>query len=573
MNKPKLLGFLAIVALACEAGDGPSAEAPRMTVAALTNDGCTPARTRGLPGGVDALVIQVRDPEAGWITLDRVEAEDGFDGQALLVQDVPVGEATDLRFLACAAATPRLVATVSGVDLHESRKHGLTLLFRPLDQLSCTGTGFGPSYNQYAGLGAGRAFAAHAGLPDGRLLIAGGAALTDADTFTGSAAGAAWDVFDATEGLFLPGLERGVARPQRPMVAARVAAQAFAYRPLTATSAGVLVVGGAPTVVRGNHRYGPLAPAGGRLSEPIAEYFDPALQAFARVDAAISPRFLPGGAEADGLVVLAGGVAYPGEIPSDRVEVIDAGGLRSAQLGTALVGPTVTPLGGGRFLAWGADVTGCGAQPGWLLNVVGGIEVQPLTLGAPEPAPTCATPRACRSWYPTAYHAAARLPDGRVLIVGGIAVGPDGLVNNPDQGVECAPNAFVLDVDPVAATARIDPVGLGDVRPEVLKRAFQRATALGDRVLVTGGWGSFDNPGAFVVGNDAVFYDAARDQFVASAFSLAEPRLGHVSARLPDGTVLLAGGLTGRGGGFDASQTAEVYAPPLGGLSCDPPLP
>ncbi len=130
---------------------------------------------------------------------------------------------------------------------------------------------------------------------------------------------------------------------------------------------------------------------------------------------------------------------------------------------------------------------------------------------------------------------------------------------------------MLLDIDAEAQTVALHPVGTGDVQPATLKRAFHRATAVGDRVLVTGGWGGFDNPGAFVVGADAVFYDAARDQFVATAFNLAEARLGHVSAALPDGGVLLAGGLSGRGGAFSAAHTAEVFSPAVSGLSCDPP--
>ncbi|MCB9538829.1 MAG: hypothetical protein H6704_21555 [Myxococcales bacterium] len=571
MNKPELLAFSALLALGC----GPADEAPAagaVSVAALSNDGCLPARTRGLPGGVDTLVVQALDPDAGWQTIATEQREDGFDGQPLLVEGVPSGEAVDLRFVACAGGLPRLLARVDGRTIRQGRKHGLTLLFRPLDQLSCTGTGFGPSYNQFAGLGANRAFPAYAPLPDGRLLIAGGASQVDGDTFTATAAGPAWDVFDPREGLFLPGTERSMPLDPRPMQAARVGAQAFPFRPLGGTSEGVLVVGGAPAVVRGNHPYGPLAPAGGRLSAPAAEFFDPTVPGFAPVDAQLTPRFLAGGAAADGLVVLVGGVEYPGERPSTRVEVIDAGGLRFTDLSTGLVGPTVTPLGGARFLVWGADVDGCGQRPAWLVSITGRIEAVPLTLVADEPAPDCSTPAgACRAWYPTAYHAAARLPDGRVLITGGIAVGPDGLVNNPDQGVDCPPNAVLLDVDAEAQTVELHPVGTGDVQPATLKRAFHRATTVGDRVLVTGGWGSFDNPGAFVVGADAIFYDAARDQFVATAFNLADARLGHVSAPLPDGGVLLAGGLGGRGGAFSAAHTAEVFSPAVSGLSCDPP--
>lgn len=595
-NIPKSLRFCVVAALAagCAPGSGPPTPAVRISVAALANDDCGAARTRGLPAAVDALDVERRDPVAGWQLVDRVARAGGLSAGEVLLEGVDAGEAVELRFVACAGAVPMLAAEPPPFTVEENEKHLLALHFKTLGRLSCTGTAFGSEYGRYAGLGRPRAFPAAAGLPDGRLLVAGGASLvelTDIDgddspdvvLGAGPAAGTddgAWDVYDPAETLFLPGVERHQPIAPRRMSTSRLLAHAFPFR------GGVLVLGGSDRVTWDPGPRGPFRLVGGL---PAAERFEPSTATFLPAGLDLAPRFLTGAAQlADGRVVIAGGLeatdpatCVPGLCdlqPSRRVEVIDPAGLVTAfDLPVPILGPTVTPLGPGEVLVWGADLEGCGARPGWVVGLDPVLAVRPLTLQGPQGPPDCQTPvGACRAWYPTAHHAAAHLPTAgdarRVLITGGVAVGAQGLVPNPDQGQGCPPNVFVLTVDAAAGTGAIEPVQADtDAVGQAVKRALHGASATGGRVLISGGWLNEGTPTALVAGNQLLIYDDADGVLRAAPDRLSSPRVGHLSAALADGTVLFAGGVTrAADGGFTLLATAEVYVPPLDRPACLP---
>ncbi len=130
--------------------------------------------------------------------------------------------------------------------------------------------------------------------------------------------------------------------------------------------------------------------------------------------------------------------------------------------------------------------------------------------------------------------AVARLHDGRVLIAGGF-----------DFTTLMTPTAEIY--DPITRT--LSPTGsLG------IGRNFATATVVDGGVLVIGG---FDNRTGSV--GTIERYDEASGTFIASSITLAFGREAHTATLLPDGRVMLAGGLQAHGLHFQGS--IEIYDP------------
>jgi hypothetical protein len=101
------------------------------------------------------------------------------------------------------------------------------------------------------------------------------------------------------------------------------------------------------------------------------------------------------------------------------------------------------------------------------------------------------------------------------------------------------------------------------------RRADHTATLLPDgRVLIAGGM--VEN-GIFL--NSAELFDPAKGTFVATA-SMQSRRVGHSATLLPNGKVLIAGGLAGRvsEGGPGNVATTEIYDPATGRFTPGPPM-
>lgn len=158
------------------------------------------------------------------------------------------------------------------------------------------------------------------------------------------------------------------------------------------------------------------------------------------------------------------------------------------------------------------------------------------------------------------------LPDGDVLVAGGTT--PQGRPG-AGGGQTISPTASAELYDP--ATGRWTPTGsMGSPRFEA------SATLLRDgRVLVAGGFGGAGVPGPggvlqYPPLRTAEIYDPAVGAFSLAA-PLVEPMADQVSVLLPDGSVLLAGGLGGETG-EQALAMAERFNPATGTWTEMPPM-
>jgi len=132
-------------------------------------------------------------------------------------------------------------------------------------------------------------------------------------------------------------------------------------------------------------------------------------------------------------------------------------------------------------------------------------------------------------------HRAVRLNSGRILVTGGIAGFP-------------------------VATAEVVDERTGEVSttgsPRV-QRVSHTATRFGnDRVLITGGYSSGEGA-VFGISRSAEIWDPATNQFRLLPATMRVARAGHSATLLPDGRILITGGLSP-----DASyEFAEVFDP------------
>ena len=143
-------------------------------------------------------------------------------------------------------------------------------------------------------------------------------------------------------------------------------------------------------------------------------------------------------------------------------------------------------------------------------------------------------------------HTATLLEDGKVLVAGGV-IDPDG--------------------EQVLASAELyDPASRSwiGVKDMAEPRSAHTATLLPDgRVLVVGGIGRFVSPMETRMLDSAELFDPATGRWTSAERS-SDPRSGHTATLLPDGTVLVAGGSLGFG---RTVASAELYDPRDGSWS------
>jgi hypothetical protein len=239
----------------------------------------------------------------------------------------------------------------------------------------------------------------------------------------------------------------------------------------------------------------------------------------------------------DGRVLAVGGVSAVGD---PRYILLDGEVFDPATGSSAAVGkisllranPTATLLPNGEVLVAG----------GW----------SSLAIGGPTPTaeifdPTTGQFRKTDSMLAARYrHAAVTLPDGRVLLLGG-----RGARNVTVRQVEV--------YDPQSGA--FSPAG------ELLEgRTNLRADLLPDgRVLVSGG--QVHTSGGDVLSNALEIYDPATGK-TAVAVRFPDPMIDHIQAVLPDGRVLFAGGIRTLGEvGPEDLLPARLFHPATGEIS------
>ena len=224
----------------------------------------------------------------------------------------------------------------------------------------------------------------------------------------------------------------------------------------------------------------------------------------------------------DGTVLVAGG--SPGGLVGATGETYDAGSEQWTLTANLLIGRsghTLSALDDGRALAVGG-------------NSASGLQASSELFDPGTSSWTLAAPLA----VPRTNHSATVLGDGRVLVAGG----------NANNG---------------GATNEVeiyDPTANSWSRADSLRnpRYNHSATLLADgRVLVAGGFtpGSFHTPL-----KTAEVYDPQRDSWsIVGAMEVA--RAVHAAALLPDGRVLVAGGVTNPPNTITVTDSTELFDP------------
>jgi len=344
-------------------------------------------------------------------------------------------------------------------------------------------------------------------LADGRILVAGG--YTDVEIALASA-----EVYDPTADAFNPTGSMADARGLH--TATRLA------------DGRVLIAGGGPASWVGN----------GLPYLASAELYDPATGTFSPTGAMSMPRedhtatLLE-----DGRVIVGGNDEGSHTTPTAELYDPSTGAFSpTGSLGTARGFHTATRLPDGRVLIAGGDVAGWDDEGPFLASA----EIYDPTTGTFSPTGPLAEGRS--------YHAATLLPDGRVLISGGVT-----------RGTDPTSLASAELFDPTTGT--FSPTG-----PMTDGRVYHTATVLSDgRVLVTGGC-----PFGRVYANNPQFlksaelYDPATGTFTPTG-SMSYGRTWAEAMLLTGDRVLITGGV---GDGSTISlDTAEIYDPVTGTFS------
>jgi N-acetylneuraminic acid mutarotase len=139
-----------------------------------------------------------------------------------------------------------------------------------------------------------------------------------------------------------------------------------------------------------------------------------------------------------------------------------------------------------------------------------------------------------------AYGAAAKLANGDVLVIGGYDGGPSLVTNAVD-----------------VYSAGGGTWSAGSALPGAGRYAFTATAAGNGKILVAGG--SDGSLGASAALSSAYVYTAGSGW--AATDSMSRPRIDAASVTLPDGRILVAGGVDGNG---VPTNTAEVYDPTTG---------
>jgi hypothetical protein len=278
--------------------------------------------------------------------------------------------------------------------------------------------------------------------------------------------------------------------------------------------------------------------AGGNPSEvpPSAVIYDPVSGTYgAQLNMQSSRERATATTLSDGTVLIAGGLNAE-DVALSTAELFDptTSAFRTVgSMAAARADQTATRLADGRVLIAGGIQTQPDAGGNVLERPLSSAEIFDPRTGEFKPVGSMTTSRA--------RHTAALLPDGSVLITGGIS----------DAG---APTATAEVFDPGSSTFRpVEAMSIG--------RASHSATVLQDgRVLIVGGQPDGTGQGQPDLAlASAELFDPRTGRFEPTG-SLRTERFAHSATLMADGRVLIAGGVNA----FGAPRTAELFDPPSG---------
>ncbi|MBL8316400.1 MAG: hypothetical protein JNK55_21940 [Rubrivivax sp.] len=269
-----------------------------------------------------------------------------------------------------------------------------------------------------------------------------------------------------------------------------------------------------------------------------AELYDPAKGSFEALPARMTATRTGHAAAllANGQVLITGGqIANGNDDGSNSAEIFNPATKTFSALPARMVSPrgahTATTLPDGRVLLAG----GFNQGPG---SLVSDAELY-------DPASGQFTALAAKMAVLRDEHAATLLPDGKVLLAGGVGLAKTGL--NSAEIFDPQAQTFS------AVVAKMSP----------LRTSGVRLTTLADGGVLVSGGGSLvtTNLAASMVLDSTERYDPATQTFTVLAARMSTPRWGHEAVRLADGSVLIVGGgLVGNGSpSVTAFKSAEVY--------------
>lgn len=255
-----------------------------------------------------------------------------------------------------------------------------------------------------------------------------------------------------------------------------------------------LVFGSAPTAQRYDHA------SGGTVID------GPLLQSHVYTSAQLLPS---------GDVLLASGTFDPSDGDAELYDPAAHASHPTGSMATGRWNAAVARLADGRVFFAGGTVDDSGTP-------TGSIEVYDPSTGRFVSGGHLVQPRV--------YATATALPDGSVLVAGGLSNVAD-LCPRSNGVAQCS-------------AERCDPTHAVCVATGTMTQArwSSVATALADgRVLISGGWTMLSSSQRWADGFDV--YDPTSGTFTAAGMGTGQQRLAHTATLLPDGDVLLAGGV------------------------------
>jgi N-acetylneuraminic acid mutarotase len=338
------------------------------------------------------------------------------------------------------------------------------------------------------------------------------------------------------------------------------------------------------------------------VAEPAAEVYDPAAGTWTATGPMVTPRWQFTAARLlDGRVLVATGAGDPGPLASAELYDPRTGSwTATGSLSTDRYYATATLLPDGKVLVAGGNkvthsfnpsvataelydpATGSWTPTGSMHTARSGhVALQlpngkVLVVGGRNENDTLSQPLASAEVYDPATGAwaavhdmlevaivqtATLLADGRVLVLGGTYKPPTSEFVSPHEGIAATAELYDPVADSWTMTGNLGRTVEGDT-----------ATLLSDgRVLVVGGEGPLEPVDVPIVpaSTAAELYDPGTGTW-GVAIDMVQGRARHTATLLPDGTVLVTGGISGRTGGPDGPgilgglASAELYDPGTG---------